>query len=158
MYNNLIVAAMLQCLNALTLKSKPRKLKISFIDRKKPEGLDVASCYLALAILQNKRNSPSFVQGCKTWFSNNRLQLLISWKFSNSLLEKNYIIYISICLFINTFNPFAIKSSEFIIISNENTRLHISINQYYSTIRIKFRKHVKFNKSIIKINNLSIEI
>lgn len=128
-------------MNALTLKSKPRKLKISFIDRKKPESLDVA-CYLTLAILQNKRNSRlsalfkdakvdfrtivNFVKIFQFFFIVGREELLALFIFS------------SICLFIN---PFVIKSSEFVLFLMKTQAYIIDKSIYYSTIRIKFRKH-----------------
>lgn len=43
------------------------------------------------------------------------------FQFSFIVKELLLFIFSSICLFINTFNPFVIKSSEFCIISNENT-------------------------------------
>lgn len=142
-------------MNALTLKSKPRKLKISFIDRKKPESLDVASCYPTLAILQNKRNSRlsvlfkdakvdfrtivNFVKIFQFFFIVGREELLALFIFS------------SICLFIN---PFVIKSSEFVLFLMKTQ----AINQYTILQYGLNFENIKFNKPIIKINNLSIEI
>lgn len=47
-------------------------------------------------------------------------------------------IFSSICLFIN---PFVIKSSEFVLFLMKTQAYIIDKSIYYSTIRIKFRKH-----------------
>lgn len=130
-------------MNALTLKSKPRKLKISFIDRKKPESLDVASCYLTLAILQNKRNSrlSALFKDAKVDFQRTIVNFVKIFQFFFIVGREELLalfIFSSICLFIN---PFVIKSSEFVLFLMKTQAYIIDKSIYYSTIRIKFRKH-----------------
>lgn len=60
-------------------------------------------------------------------------------------------IFSSICLFIN---PFVIKLSEFVLFLMKTQ----AINQYTILQYGLNFENIKFNKPIIKINNLSIEI